>query len=254
MRFLLRSAATISFSPRFSPNTCLLTWRGAEALGELSSCRTLKGERLFPPDVTRILLPALRLAYLLPATGAVPAGRAALGVASQHPAGDGGRSASPRGAAAGSCWGRAATGDSLWAPKASLSCSTRRCRLSLSASFMGVREMPGVGDRGSAAGPCCGLGAAGELSTSMGVRRMPALGERGSRTCSGRRARGGAGVAGALPAAPMAAPRWPPPRFKSPARRPPRAPIGWRREPGHAPPRLATPPSPAGIGRRRGGR
>lgn len=100
-----------------------------------------------------ILLPALRLAYLLPAAGAVPAGRGARGVASQHPPGDGGRSASLPGAAAGSWRGRAAAGGSVWTPKASLSCFTRRSTLSLSASFMGVREMPGVGERGSAAGP-----------------------------------------------------------------------------------------------------
>lgn len=39
----------------------------------------------------------------------------------------------------------------------------------------------------------------------MGVRRMPALGERGSLTCARCLLRGAAGVAGALPEAPMAA-------------------------------------------------
>lgn len=50
-----------------------------------------------------------------------------------------------------------------------------------------------------------GRGTRRRTPTSMGVRRMPALGERGSLTCARCLLRGPAGVAGALPEAPMAA-------------------------------------------------
>lgn len=53
--------------PQYDPLS--FTWRGAGALGELSSCRMLRGERPVPPDVAITLLLVLRLTGLLPSDG-----------------------------------------------------------------------------------------------------------------------------------------------------------------------------------------
>lgn len=58
---------------------------------------------------------------------------------------------------------------------------------------------------GAAGRSHAGGSGSGRAPTSMGVRRMPAVGERGSVTCARCLLRGAAGVAGALPEAPMAA-------------------------------------------------
>lgn len=160
LRLLLRSTVTSFFSPRFSPSACLLPWRGAGALGELSSCRMLRGERPVPPDVVMILLLVLRLTGLLPEEKPGPARRPGRAGAAL---GEGGLSASSPGATAGGELRRAGSsttgsssglaGPGSWAaasaPKTSLSCLTRRSRLSLDTALLGVWETPGVGDRGS---------------------------------------------------------------------------------------------------------
>ena len=55
---------SLFFLPQY--DSLSFTWRGAGALGELSSCRMLRGERPVPPDVAMILLLVLRLTGLLP--------------------------------------------------------------------------------------------------------------------------------------------------------------------------------------------